>query len=56
MHDRGREDVLNVMKMNSGCGVAQQEMHLTNTKQEFSYLGLHGIIIEVGDEQHMVFR
>ena len=31
-------------------------MQPTNSKQEVGYLGLHKRIIEVGDDQHMVFQ
>ena len=42
--------------MNSGCGGSQLEMHPTNIKQEVGCLGPHEQIIEVGDENHMVFQ
>ena len=55
-HDIGIEDRLNLMKTNSGYGIAQQEMYPTKIKQEVGYLGPHEWIIEVGDEKHMVFQ
>ena len=42
--------------MDSGYGRAQLERHPTNIKQEVGYLGPQEQIIEVGDEQHMVFQ
>ena len=55
-HYRVIENRLNVMKTISGYGEAQQEMHPTNIKQEVGYLGPHEQIIEVGDDNAMVFQ
>ena len=55
-HERGGENRLNAMRMNSGYGGAQKEMHQTKIKQEVGYLGLHEKIIEVQDDNHMVFQ
>ena len=55
-HDRGREDGLRATKMNSGYGGAQPKMHKTKIKQTNGYLGPYQRILEVGDEQHMVFQ
>ena len=55
-HDRERKYGLNVMNINSGHGRAQQEMHPTKIKYDFGYLGPHDQIIEIGDEQNMVFQ
>ena len=44
------------MNMNHRCGVSQLEMHPTKINQEFGYLGSHERIIDVGYEQHMLFK
>ena len=56
MHDRGIEYGLNVTNINSGYGVAHQDMHPTKIKHEVAYLGPHEQILGVGDEKHMVFQ
>ena len=55
-HNRRRKDGLNVTKMNCGYGGAQQQMQTTNVKQNFGFLYRHQRIVEIGDEQHMIFR
>ena len=41
--------------MNHGYVGAQQDIHPTNIKQEFGYFGMHEKIIEIGDDNHVVF-
>ena len=56
VHDKLLEDGLNLMKINSGYGGSQQQMHQKNINKEFGYLDVYVIILDVGDEQHMVFQ
>ena len=44
------------MKMNCGYGGSQREMHPTNTKQEFDYLGPYERILEEVGEKHVLFQ
>ena len=47
---------MNVTNINSGYGGSQQDIHPTNTKHNFGYLGLHDQIIEVWNENNMAFQ
>ena len=42
--------------MKSGYSEAQREIHPNNTNQDVGYLGPHEKILEIGDEQNMVFQ
>ena len=42
--------------MNSGYGVAKQEMHPTKTKHNLVTLERTREFFEIGDDQHMVFQ
>ena len=55
-HDRIIEYRLDVMNMSSGYGRSQRYMHPTNIEQEVRCLGLHGQIIEVGDDNNLLLQ
>ena len=48
--------MLNFTKLNSEYGGSQQDMHPTNIKHNYGYLGTHDQIIEMGDEHHIKFQ
>ena len=55
-HDRGRKYRFYVKNMDSRYVGAQQEMHPTNIKNEFGFLGPREKILEVGDDHHRAFQ
>ena len=44
------------MNTKSGYSESQREMHPKNIKQDVGYLGPHEKILEIGDDQNMVFQ